>query len=376
MKHSSQDKPLDIGTLASNMQIKQADGNNLIWYEASETPIELVGFNWFKTDRVFRRMPLNPPTALPEAVETLAWQTAGGQVRFRTNSTRIIVKVTLRNATPMDHMPLTGSSGCDLYVGEPGAMNFRSVTRIALDANEYTCELFKDTKQKMRSFCLNLPLYSGVATLEIGIDNGSKLKAPTAWADTRKILIYGSSITQGGCASRPGMAYTNILSRKLNMPVYNYGFSGSGRGEPEVAHCIAAIEDVSIFVLDYEANCHQPGGLETTLPVFIDIIRSRHPTTPVLVVSRIHYSVDDARYEARRDVQHNEVARRNAAGDKNVHFLDGATLLGADAKECSVDGVHQTDLGFYRMAENMEPVIARILTSSASLGRENVKKPR
>ncbi len=361
MPDALKDKTLDIGRFDSTMQIKQADGDNLVWYEASEAPIELVGFNWFKRDKVFRRMPLNPPATLPEGVEGLAWHTAGGQARFRTDSTRIVVKATLRDSGLMDHMPQTGSSGFDLYVGEPDVMNFRSVTRFAPHATDYTCELFKDTVRKTRSFCLNFPLYNGVNKLAIGFDKDSALAPPAAWTDPRKIVIYGSSITQGGCASRPGMAYTNMLSRSLNMPVYNYGFSGSGRGEPDVAHCIAAVEDVSLFILDYEANCHQPGGLETTLPVFIDIIRAKHPATPVLVVSRIHYSVDDERYDARRGVQRDEVARRNADGDKNIYFLDGATLLDADAKECSVDGVHQTDLGFYRMAKNMAPTIQSIL---------------
>lgn len=362
MEQESKDKTLDVAKFDSNMRIKQADENNLIWYEASETPFELVGFNWFEQDRVFRRMPLNPPSALPEGVEGLAWHTAGGQLRFRSNSTRIVVKATIRDPGLMDHMPQTGSNGFDLYIGEPGAMEFRSVTRFALLATDYTCELLNNATHTMRTFCLNFPLYNGVNKLAIGLDQGSALAAPPAWADDRKIVVYGTSITQGGCASRPGMAYTNMLSRSLNRPVYNYGFSGSGRGEPEVAACLAAVADVSLFVLDYEANCHLPGGLEGTLPGFIDIIREKHPTTPILVVSRVRYSFDDERYDARREVQRGEVAQRKAAGDKNIYFLDGSTLLGEDAKECAVDGVHQTDLGFYRMAKNMEPTIRAILT--------------
>jgi len=237
------------------------------------------------------------------------------------------------------------------------------VTRFALHATDYTGELFNDQARQMRGFCLNFPLYNGVNKLSIGLDQESELAAPPAWADDRKIVIYGTSITQGGCASRPGMAYTNMLSRRLNRPVYNYGFSGSGRGEPEVAACLATVKDVSLFMLDYEANCNLPGGLEGTLPVFIDIIREKHPSIPVLIVSRVNYSVDDERYEARREVQRGEVAKRKMAGDNNIYFLDGSTLLGDDAKECSVDGAHQTDLGFYRMAKNMEPTIRSILGS-------------
>ncbi len=359
-KHAS----CDIGKFDSNMRIKQADENNLVWYEASESPLELVGFNWFKNDKVFRRMPLNPPDPLPEGVEGLAWHTAGGQLRFRTDSTRVVIKAEIRNKGVMDHMAQTGNNGFDLYVGDPDAIRFRSVTRFAMLATEYTCELFKNADRKARHFTLNFPLYNGVNKLTLGLDADCAVKPPAPWADSRKIAVYGTSITQGGCACRPGMAYTNILSRDLNMPAYNYGFSGSGRGEPEVARCIAAVDDVALFILDYEANCHQPGGLETTLPVFIDILRAKHPTTPILVVSRVRYSVDDDRYDARREIQRSEVARRRTAGDKNIHFLDGVSLFGADATECTVDGVHPTDLGFYLMAKTMGPTIRTILADN------------
>ncbi|OGV50571.1 MAG: hypothetical protein A2X49_12250 [Lentisphaerae bacterium GWF2_52_8] len=353
---------LDISKVDQNMQIKQADDNGLAWYSADEKPLELVGFNWYHQDKIFRRMPLKTEEPLPEGVEWLAWHCAGGQLRFRSDSSRLMLKAEIRNKELMDHMTQTGSNGFDLYLGGPGPLKYRSSARFKLLETEYNCELFKESRREMRDFVINFPLYNGVNKFAIGLDAGCAIEAPAAWSDKRKIAVYGSSITQGGCASRPGMAYTNILSRDLKMPVYNYGFSGSGRGEPIVAKCLAEIQDVSLFILDYEANCHQPGGLETTLPVFIDILRVKHPVTPILVVSRINYSVNDERLSERREIQHNEVKRRHAAGDKNIYFLDGDCLLERDYDECTVDGVHPNDLGFYRMAKNMAPTIRKIVT--------------
>lgn len=182
------------------------------------------------------------------------------------------------------------------------------------------------------------------------------------------MIVYGTSITQGGCASRPGMCYTNILSRRINREFINLGFSGNGKGEPEVARVISTIDRPGLFVLDYEANCNDYDRLSATLPAFIRILRNAHPTVPILAASKIPYATEawhPVAVEKRlrnRDFQRQLVEECRAAGDTNVHFLDGSGLLGEEGwQECTVDSVHPNDLGFMRIADGLEPVIQGIL---------------
>ena len=164
------------------------------------------------------------------------------------------------------------------------------------------------------------------------------------------------------------MAYSNILSRRLNMEFVNLGFSGSGRGEPALAKAINQIADPRMIVLDYEANAG--GTLMETLPEFIAILREHDTEVPILVASKIHYAQDlyhPSRLAAQRKsaaAQKALVEKRRAAGDHNIFFLDGETLLGEHAHECTVDGTHPTGLGFLKMADGFEPVIRKILDIS------------
>lgn len=194
---------------------------------------------------------------------------------------------------------------------------------------------------------------------------GVTIAAPLPYEHGGRIVVYGTSITQGGCAARPGMAYTNILSRRLNTEFVNLGFSGNGRGEPELAKLIKQIDRKRLVVLDYEANAGE--SIRETLGPFVDILREHDKDLPILIISKIRYagelhnpaSLESA--EAREQFQADFVRMRRAAGDANLHFLGGGTLLGARADECTVDGVHPTDLGFMKMADGIEPAIRAIL---------------
>lgn len=366
----SKKKPtLDISKFDQNMKIKKADENGLLWHLPTERPFKLAGFNWVDQDQVYRRFPVTPPFPLPAAVDGLAWCTAGGQIKFRTNSGKISLKVTLRDAGAMDHMAQTGMSGFDLYVGEPGKEIFYSVSRFANGATEFTCELFNSSQRTRRTFTINFPLYKGVNDIRIGLQADATIEAPPAYRQNRPVVVYGTSITQGGCASRPGSCYTNILSRRLNIPFINLGFSGSGKGEPDVAHNMALIKNPSMLILDYEANGVNFDTFTTTLPGFISILRAAHKTTPILVISKIRFGQealagDPGKSSDRKKcnrMQQALVRKLQQAGDKNIHFLDGASLLGKDYWECTVDNVHPTDLGFFRMADGLEPVLRKIL---------------
>lgn len=370
-------KPLDALTLDPNMVVRPVNEDSLRFVAPEDAPLRLTGFLWFDNDKVYRRMPVKPDIPFSIGVETLAWNTAGGQVSFRSDTTRIVLKVKMRNNGIMYHMASTGRSGFDLYTGEPGNKRFFGIVKFNAGADEYTGQLFNTLRKVMREFTIDFPLYAGVETVLIGIDEQAKIAAPSQWTDDRPVVVYGTSITQGGCATRPGMAYTNIISRELNRPIINLGFSGNGKGEAEVAAELVKIKNPAMFVLDYEANSDGVDALRKTLPRFVEVLRAGHPATPILIISKIRYayeSLDCVRGKDRRpdnliearDVQKELVELRRKNGDANIHFLDGAGLLGEDWDECSVDGAHQTDLGFYRMAKSIAPVIQKILKTPST----------
>lgn len=360
-------KQIDVLKIDKNMTIESVDENSLVWLDPNQSPFKLIGFNWFEQDKVYRRFPLNPDPALPEGVEALCNYTAGGQIKFKTDSKRIAIKVKLPSRSLMDHMPNTGSSGFDLYIGDSKHQTLAGVARFGVDDEEYTHDFINLDDSVMRDFTLNFPLYNGVKELSIGLEENASLAAPAPFVDDRPIIVYGTSIAHGGCASRPGMCYTNILSRKLNRPFINLAFSGNGRGEAEVAEHIASIDNPAMFILDYEANCGTVENLAATLPEFIRILREKHPTTPMLVVSKVAYAREVFMQEQKqyredcKKVEIENVERCQAAGDKNIYFIDAEFFQGEDFWECTVDGVHPTDLGFYRMAENLLPEIEKRL---------------
>lgn len=363
----SNDKKIDVQKHDRNMQITTPELEGLRWKEAYDKPFDLAGFPWFSEDKLYRRMPVNTSGTLPKAVDNLANCTAGGQIRFQTDSKRIGLKVQLLDRANMYHMPATGQCGFDLYLGEPGKQTFHSVTRFDHTKDYYECLLFGNKTSEMRNFTINFPLYQGVKEVSVGLEEIANIQTPPPYAISKPVVVYGTSITQGGCASRPGMAYTNILSRKLNTEFINLGFSGSGKGEPEVAEIIANIPTPALFLLDYEANAGTLKDYSATLPEFIRILRAKHQSVPIVLVSKIRYAGEIAdkdmrqRRESKLAFQQKLVSDLKDKGDRNIHFCNGESLLGDDFDECSVDGAHQTDLGFSRMANALKSVIEKIL---------------
>nr|MBA3709349.1 SGNH/GDSL hydrolase family protein [Planctomycetota bacterium] len=342
--------------------------DDLGWHEPTTAPFALNGFPWFAVDHIYRRMPVSPAHPLPEAVDGLANHTAGGQIRFRTDARDISVRVDLRGVADMHHMPSTGQCGFDCYVGAAGSQRYAGSSIYDQRKQSYQARVFESSARELRDVTLYFPLYQGVDTVWIGLDRDAALAPPQPWRMSRPVVIYGTSITQGGCAARPGMAYTNILSRRLQAEVINLGFSGSGRGEPEVARVIAGIPDPACLVLDFEANCQDVALFESRLAPFIGILRAAHPTVPILVLPKPPYAWDPVRpTEIRsRDVRHAHarkvVDELRTRGDSRVYFHDIAAALADTAyHEGTVDGAHPTDLGFQLLADAIEPGLRRAL---------------
>lgn len=354
-------------SLDKNMAPLAGSDMPLLWHAPNDAPFRLTGFPWYEQDQIFRRLPVAPVQPLPPAVDQLANCTAGGQVSFQTDSTHVAIKVELAGPANMNHMPATGQCGFDLYVGPPTALRYFRTSTYDHRKTSYEALMFEQAHSEMRNFRLNFPLYQGVARLRVGLLPEATVQPPPPWSRDGKTVIYGTSITQGGCACRPGMAYTNIVSRALNVEIVNLGFSGNGRGEPDVIEVIASVPDPRLFVLDYEANRGEHDELKETLQDAIRILRAAHAGAPILVVSRIAFAADSTFAAHRRerdrfrDMQAAVVETACEDGDGPIGFVDGSILLGDDFDECTVDGVHPTDLGFMRIARGLTPKIERML---------------
>jgi len=296
------------------------------------------------------------PVSYKEIVRTPVWDlsksSAGISIRFSTNTSNLKIKWEVLNNFSMDHMPDTGIKGVDLYLRNGQEWQYINTGRPQGLINEYT--LIENMKEEMREFKIFLPLYDGIKNIEIGIDSTSNIIKPTK--NKRKpIIFYGTSITQGGCASRPGMAHTNIISRKLDIDVVNFGFSGNGRMEQPIAEIISSVEP-SLYIIECMPNMIKPELItERTIPL-VNTIREKNPNTPIIFVDLFKSPITILNIKAKSE----NIAMDNALkaefekmiknGYKNIYLIETPKLADSD-HEGTVDGIHFTDLGFLRYAD-------------------------
>lgn len=351
---------IKISEIDSNFKIEKLGGKDYKFYDFAQKPFALSGFAWYDKDHALCRFPqsLIVDTSVNAGARSLARHTSGGMLRFKTDSKSIAIKAKLLSSGDMSHMPRTGSSGFDIYLGSGTNKKYMKTAMPQANSDKIETVLFNSPNASMREYTINFPLYNGLKELSIGLDQNARVEAPTPFKYDKPVLFYGSSITQGGCASRPGNDYPHILSRWLDFELINLGFSGSAKGEPAVAEAIASL-DLAAFVMDYDYNAPSVEHLEKTHENFFKIIRSKRPDLPVIFVSRPgEYPDSDKRLAVVKKTYDNAVA----AGDKNVYFVPGNTLFGTkDCDACTVDGCHPNDLGFMRMAENVKPALEKAL---------------
>lgn len=359
---------MKIEDIDPNFKPAVVGDKTVMYINVLKEPMSLEGFPWGDPAKgEFFRLP--PYLSAPDVNDGALWNarnnTSGGAVRFRSDSRTVTVKAKLHCPGDMNHMPRAGSAGFDLYCGVDGEYYHAGTAQPCRDEIDLERVLVtraaKDTG--MRDWILNFPLYGGVEKVEIGLDPGSTVEAPVPHRNG-KILFYGSSITQGGCASRPGNNYCSMLCRAVDAEQINLGFSGCGRGEIAVANAIASVEGLSAFVMDYDHNAPTAEHLEATHEPFFKAIRAKYPELPVVMMSKCD-NWRHADYEGncrRRDIIRATYDKAVAAGDKHVYFIDGETLFGKEGRgECTVDKCHPNDLGFYRMYENTLPVLKKAL---------------
>lgn len=330
--------------------------------------LSVYGLEWFKEDKKYIRCPLSKWDMiknLAEGLYALVEQPAGSMIAFYSDTTTLKIDVLMGGNFHMAHMAFTGQGGCDLYMGEDfESLKFFRTASFPINNLAYSFTYFENINKKKRLFLINLPLYASVEKISIGVDQDAKIEKANLF-EKGKIVCYGTSITQGGCASRPGMCYTNILSRRTGYEVMNFGFSGNGRGQKEIAEMLSEIKDVKMFILDYEANATLD-MLKNTLDDFIDTLRMKYKEVPIIVLSKVRMS-NEYHFEANKKAQQKslnfqkQTVKKHQANDKNIYFIDGHKLIGDRDTECSVDGAHLTDLGFYKFALKLEKYIEKII---------------
>lgn len=204
----------------------------LTYYDITSGVFEISGLPWLKHNKSFCRLNVDWLPKFNENIQRLSWCTAGAAVRFSSNSPVIAVKVELTSKDDMSHMPRSAISGVDLYIGKGKNKKFVKVAMPENNQTKYEA-VFKGFKPKMQEWTINLPLYNGVKKLEVGLSSESQLAKPAPYSIEKPIVFYGSSITQGACASRPGNAYNHIVCRWLDAPLVNLGFSGKPKASPK-----------------------------------------------------------------------------------------------------------------------------------------------
>ena len=324
-------------------------------YDPRKAPFKIYGVTY--EEGMYRRMPKSVADSTNAGVSGLHEHTAGGRIRFKTNSKYVAIK-TRSQYLDMHHMALVGSSGFDLYVGheEEYARSFIPTEERVDDGYESVAHF---PTRKMRELTLNMPLYSRVYELYIILEEGATVESADDYDYEKPIVYYGSSITQGGCASRPGNCYQGHISRALNTNYINLGFSGSARGEDTMAEYIAGL-NMSAFVYDYDHNAPTVEHLRATHERMFKLIRAKHPTLPILILSRPSTKLDKSERE-RLNIIKQTYINAIEAGDKNVCFIPGNRLMKIAGDDGLVDGCHPTDLGFYSMAMVMLPTVRKML---------------
>ena len=360
----------NIAEIDRNLAVQSILPEGVVLHSVTQEPFEIYGLFDPKGTGLFHRAPvcLQQDESINDGARRLMRNTAGGRVRFVTDSRNIAVKVRLSGRTVFSHMPSTGICGFDMYTEQDGCSRYVKTFVPPADNSVTEYEgIFTFDEAQQRHITLHMPLYNGVDELLIGLDEGCTLLPPTPYKCETPMVFYGSSVTQGGCASRPGMCHTNILTRWLDCDSINLGFSGSDKGERALAEYIAALP-MSVFVHGYGYNAPSLEHYEQTYYPFYKIIRDKNPDLPIVMMSNpvcITFK-EPKRAEylmCRRQITVAAYLRAKNEGDNNVYFIDGARSLGTDAEaqEATVDGTHPTDLGFMSMANSLYPLLRRLV---------------
>ncbi|MBQ9805773.1 MAG: hypothetical protein IJW49_04625 [Clostridia bacterium] len=348
-----------------NMIVNTTIGDvDVVWHDVRQAPFSLHGFHEPHTMPFFCRLPLDVAKATSEEVDLLSRESAGGRVRFSTNSPYIAIRVKFLAVGRSPHLTLVSSAGFDLYVDGEFGSRYVKEFRMPYDMVDSYEQIANLDGDAMRSYTINFPVHSVVECVEIGLKPDARLEAANPYREIAPISFYGSSIVHGTAATRPGCIYPAMISRELNMDFRNIGFSGSAKGEPEIAKWMATLP-MSVFVSDYDYNAPTVEHLEATHYAMYETIREKNPDVPYIMITRPCYWTRSTEQEyilQCRDVIMRSYLKAREAGDKNVYFIDGMSFFEtAHQYEMTVDSIHPNDAGFAQIADRIGCVIKHAL---------------
>jgi hypothetical protein len=331
-----------------------------VWYDCKDIGIE--GKGWTNTTSLYDRLPPKAEGKVTPTVWDLSHDSASLCVHFRTDAPSIQIRWDLlREKLGASNMPASGVSGVDLYAeNENGSWQF--IGNGLPTAHSNTSTFSVPTGEK--NYVMYLPLYNGVESAAIGVPQGYAISAITPRSPRESIVFYGTSITQGGCASHPGLAFTSDVGRRLDRPVINLGFSGSAYMEPVMADLLAEL-DPAVYVLDCIWNM-TPQMVADRVGPFVKRLRQAHPDTPILLAE--DSSVQNICPTDKGVVLRSVLDQLKTEGVKNLYFLPSQGMLGSDGLG-TVDGIHPNDIGMTRMADAftgaLRPIVSPEPSSSA-----------
>jgi lysophospholipase L1-like esterase len=337
----------------------------LEWHDVTQWGVEGRAWPDMERKRWFDRFPACAEGSVTTNVWNLSRDSAGMMTRFKTDATEIWAHYELRSdRLAMPHMPATGVSGVDLYArDERGQWRWVNVTKP--DKKEVRQVIQAGLAPGLREYAAYLPLYNGVESLEIGVPKGAKFEGLPPRG--KPIVFYGTSITHGACASRPGMVHTAILGRRFDRPVLNLGFSGNGRMDAAVGELLCKV-DAAAYVIDCLPNMGA-ADVRKKCPPLVKMLRAACPQTPIVLVEDRCMTNTWIRPERQKFHADNHAALRECfealkkEGVTKLYYIPGDHMLGDDT-EGTTDGSHPNDLGFMRQSDAFEPVLRKALAGA------------
>ena len=331
---------------------KSVAREGLIYYDAKEFDV----YGVTHVDGIYRRMPYEVAKRVSEQVALISTECAGGRVRFTTDSPYIAIFVKYRSVSKVPNYSYTATMGFDLYAQKRYVGCFVPAMD-TLDAFESVLDVGE--RGDLKEYILNFPVCSEIVELYIGVKQGCQIAKAPEYAVKKPVVFYGSSTTQGACASRPGNTYENMLSRALDCDYINLGFWGNAKGEEEMANYIAGLE-MSAFVYDYDYNAPSVEHLSATHEKMFKIIRERNPNLPIVILSAPKYYLNE-KDEKRRFIIETTYKNALSNGDTLVRFLSGREMLEKVKDTALADNIHPGDNGFLCMAEHIENALKSLL---------------
>ncbi len=363
------DEKMDLLKIDPNFAKTKITETDIEWRKAHDDAFDLRGVFYDEEAGCYYRMKREIADQVSPGVKVLARCTVGGRVRFKTNSPYIAVRVKSVKLNMSWNYSLFARCGMCIYINGVCDGNIHadfSQWENAVDDIMYYDGIYYAKEKGVYDVEIYMPNYSEkIYDVEIGLkENSDVLPARPYKFNDKPVVFYGNSITQGGCVSRSGNDYISLSCRWLDTDFVNLGFSGNGKGEPIMAEYLASI-NASVFVLDYDYNAPNLDHLEKTHMPLYRKLREKHPKTPIIMITAPIYYRNVEVLKPRRDLIYSNYLTAKSEGDENVYFIDGKTMMGEENFDaCLTDLLHPNDLGYYRMAKSLSPILLHALETA------------